>query len=187
MFDHTKQVTLIRSDRSKRGSVDRQIRPLLKIINAHPDLYTTSSCAGRISLLCESRRRKKDETNWLYVTHGRAAVTDVLRALEKLPRGHVSLRMEPFIIHVAARTIAIADRVLDAARMSGCKHSGIIAAKERVMIEIYGNEQLCVPVAYRNKIIVTQEYLGHAVREANTKLRHSRIVMRRLTDELRRI
>ncbi|EPT27229.1 hypothetical protein TGME49_227400 [Toxoplasma gondii ME49] len=40
-----------RKDRSKKGSVDEEIRPLLDAINKLKNFYTSSSCAGRILLV----------------------------------------------------------------------------------------------------------------------------------------
>lgn len=46
-----KKLSLSTKDRSLKGYVDEAIKPLLKTINNHPELYTTSSCAGRIQIL----------------------------------------------------------------------------------------------------------------------------------------
>jgi tRNA wybutosine-synthesizing protein 3 len=48
------------SDLSPKGSVDENIRPLIRDINGFPGLVTTSSCAGRISVFLEGGR---DETS----------------------------------------------------------------------------------------------------------------------------
>ena len=37
-------------DRSPKGSVDERIRPLVDLINSHPDYVTLSSCSGRVAL-----------------------------------------------------------------------------------------------------------------------------------------
>jgi tRNA wybutosine-synthesizing protein 3 len=44
------------SDLSPKGSVDENIRPLIRDINRFPGLVTTSSCAGRISVFLEGGR-----------------------------------------------------------------------------------------------------------------------------------
>ncbi|KEP67670.1 UNVERIFIED_CONTAM: hypothetical protein HHA_227400 [Hammondia hammondi] len=41
----------LRRDKSKKGSVDEEIRPLLDAINKLKNFYTSSSCAGRILLV----------------------------------------------------------------------------------------------------------------------------------------
>ena len=40
-------------DKSPKGGLDAPIADLVADVNRHPDLYTTSSCSGRISMLLE--------------------------------------------------------------------------------------------------------------------------------------
>jgi len=49
------------TDLSPKGSVDEGVRTLIDDINAHPGLVTTSSCAGRVSVFLEGRRRTTAE------------------------------------------------------------------------------------------------------------------------------
>lgn len=74
------------TDLSPKGSVDEGIRDLIRDINALPGLVTTSSCAGRISVFLEGRKKTgapqqesearqfapsggKGTGRWLYVSH----------------------------------------------------------------------------------------------------------------------
>ncbi|KAJ5720018.1 hypothetical protein N7493_006896 [Penicillium malachiteum] len=45
------------TDASPKGSVDEGVRDLIRDINALPGLVTTSSCAGRISVFLEGRKK----------------------------------------------------------------------------------------------------------------------------------
>ena len=47
------------SDLSPKGSVDEGIRDLIQDINGLPGLVTTSSCAGRISVFLEGRKKQQ--------------------------------------------------------------------------------------------------------------------------------
>ncbi|RHZ55930.1 tRNA wybutosine-synthesizing 3 family protein [Aspergillus thermomutatus] len=72
------------TDLSPKGSVDEGIRDLIHDINALPGLVTTSSCAGRISVFLEGRKKQHDHQQeqlqfapsggkgagkWLFVSH----------------------------------------------------------------------------------------------------------------------
>ena len=46
-------VWLAAGDRSRKGSVDAPIVELVELINAQADVYTTSSCSGRITVFGE--------------------------------------------------------------------------------------------------------------------------------------
>lgn len=57
-------------DRSRKGGLDAPIASLVKDINASQDLFTTSSCSGRISLFAQrppasgsAKERKKVRSN----------------------------------------------------------------------------------------------------------------------------
>ncbi|KAK9366328.1 tRNA wybutosine-synthesizing protein [Lipomyces kononenkoae] len=54
-----KELTSQERDLSPKGSPDVQILPLLELINSHPLLVTTSSCAGRVAIYAEGIRTGK--------------------------------------------------------------------------------------------------------------------------------
>lgn len=49
------------TDLSPKGSVDEGIRDLIRDVNAQPGLVTTSSCAGRISVFLEGRKKQSQK------------------------------------------------------------------------------------------------------------------------------
>ncbi|ODM21014.1 hypothetical protein SI65_04067 [Aspergillus cristatus] len=49
------------TDLSPKGSVDEGIRDLIRDVNALPGLVTTSSCAGRISVFLEGRKKQSQK------------------------------------------------------------------------------------------------------------------------------
>ena len=40
-------------DFSRAGHVDERARPVVALVNRHPDFFTTSSCAGRVSVFAD--------------------------------------------------------------------------------------------------------------------------------------
>lgn len=66
-FLNQKKTYLAKSDKSKKGSLDEKVVPLLTEINKNPNYYTTSSCSGRVYLW--KGTGKKSETQWLKVSH----------------------------------------------------------------------------------------------------------------------
>jgi tRNA(Phe) wybutosine-synthesizing methylase Tyw3 len=40
-------------DFSRAGHVDARARPVVALVNRHPSFFTTSSCAGRVSLFAD--------------------------------------------------------------------------------------------------------------------------------------
>ncbi|KAF9884755.1 hypothetical protein FE257_001245 [Aspergillus nanangensis] len=141
------------SDLSPKGSVDEGIRDLIHDINALPGLVTTSSCAGRISVFLEGRKKEQNTTDerqrqyapsggkgagkWLYVSHdrveekatmheqfGMVAGNGKLNNHGKAPR-MVRFHYDPMILHIMTATLQHAQPVLAAASSSGFRESGL--------------------------------------------------------------
>lgn len=92
----------ITNDLSPKGSVDRQILPLVSKLNEHAGIATTSSCAGRISVFLEGVKRKVKEDaraeggektvvggkgaggRWLFVSHDPVKAGTVEETVELL-------------------------------------------------------------------------------------------------------
>jgi tRNA wybutosine-synthesizing protein 3 len=86
------------TDLSPKGSVDARIRDLIDEINAVSGLVTTSSCAGRVSIFLEGKKRTtakasqvadgekskefgptgKGGGRWLFVSHDPVDVSEVI-------------------------------------------------------------------------------------------------------------
>lgn len=183
-FYHSKKVFLSRLDKSKKGSIDRKIKGLCSRINRLKDYYTTSSCSGRIVIIKIGKR--KNEHKWLYVSHSR--ITKEFRKIEKIftemwqDRKLLKacwIRFEPAILHVSCRTIDDAQKLLDLARNTGFKLSGIISAKKNI-VEIRTSERLDVPVAAVLDIFA----LDTVVSEANKKLEETHEKIKRLSKKI---
>ena len=155
---------LAKADKSKKGSVDKQIVSLIKLINKHPDYYTTSSCAGRIMILKPGN--KKHQTKWLFVSH------DPVKSIEIKPSKEITwLRYEPLILHICCRTIEDAKKVMKITSNSAFKHSGIISIKNKIIFEIVGIDYMDIPLTKDNKVLIDDNYLKIIVSETNKKLK----------------
>ncbi|RMF54655.1 hypothetical protein D6745_04650 [Candidatus Woesearchaeota archaeon] len=168
-FEVEKKGFLSRKDHSKKGSIDREIVPLINYINSLPNYYTTSSCAGRIVLLNIPKSGKKNEAEWLYKTHGKASFAKVKKALTEKTEREVWFKQESFILHIRCRSLRDAELILSCARKAGFKHSGIISTS-RIIVEVVSNERIETPVKAGDKIFVSDENLRYLVRRANEKL-----------------
>ncbi|MBI2147573.1 hypothetical protein HYU19_03780 [Candidatus Woesearchaeota archaeon] len=175
-FDNNKKMALSKQDKSKKGSLDAPIAGLVQAINASPDLYTTSSCSGRIVLLTQPMSAKKDQSGWIFASHEPVMPADVLKAI-RLFRGNdaVWFRMEGFILHACCRTIGDAARLVLLARDAGIKRSGIISATDRkISVEIIDTERIDCPIAADGRLAVSESYVQWLVEVANQKLERTR-------------
>lgn len=167
-FDYWKKKALTKKDKSKKAKIDERIKPLLDVINKHPNFYTTSSCSGRIVLLATNDFRKP-YSKWLFVSHEKTSLTQLKEALKELPKETVWLRQEPPILHVCCRTLEEAIKLVNTARSIGFKRSGI-QSLEKNAVEIVSVETLEIPIAENKKLIVTADQLEFFLKKANEKL-----------------
>ncbi|KAI9838976.1 MAG: hypothetical protein M1819_004184 [Sarea resinae] len=143
-------------DLSPKGSVDEGIRELIDQINSTDGIVTTSSCAGRISVFLEGRRKEDPGSEpsqrlagaggkggggrWLYVSHDRLLSPESvqLEELFGLSRGlhpdrgacdeerYAHFKFEPMILHILTASHHHAQHVLSAALQAGFRESGAI-------------------------------------------------------------
>ncbi|KAJ9506545.1 hypothetical protein QJQ45_019603, partial [Haematococcus lacustris] len=181
------------SDKSRKGSVDERALPIIRLINARADMFTTSSCSGRISVFAEptevNRQSGKKGGEWVYCSHEPADEEEVLSRLAARCHtgGTLVLRFEPFLLHAECRDMAAASWLLQAARGAGFRESGATlgARGSRVMAGVRCALRLEVPVADGGALLVGDTYLRYLVALANTKfglntarMRHLELLLR---------
>lgn len=145
-FENNKKTFLAKLDKSKKGSVDQKILPLLQVINQKDAYYTTSSCSGRVYLWRGSG--KKNQTEWLKVSHDpMRADFFILNELE----GLIWLRLEPVILHICCRDSAAAEKLLQEAKKI-YKKSCLLSISNKMIVEIRGSEFMEMPF-YDGKLL----------------------------------
>ncbi|NTV23513.1 MAG: hypothetical protein HGA85_04020 [Nanoarchaeota archaeon] len=182
-FDHDKKMCLEKLatiDKSRKGDVDEAILPLVKTINSTRDFYTTSSCAGRIQVLTDSEGKKKNEVAWLFSSHDMVDVKVLKEALVSLPEETVWFRVEAPIIHLAARDLDGASRMLKLANEAGIRRTAIISFGKKVILELMVPEKMDTLLAKDGKLLVDDNYLAELVSAANNKLERSRKGIKKL-------
>jgi tRNA wybutosine-synthesizing protein 3 len=185
-FEKEKKDTLGRKDKSKKGAIDEAIKPIVDFINSLDNYYTTSSCSGRILLLAKKSDSKKD-VEWLLSSHSVVKFSDIMEALKKLPMHAVWFRQEPAILHVRCRTIEDAQALVDIARYSGFKRSGIQSTRKKINVEIGNSEVLYTIIADKGGLLAAGDYLKILISEANKKLRRNKEKLRRFYKEIKKL
>lgn len=133
-----------------QNRVDGDILPLLRLLNSHPSMYTTSSCSGRI-MVAEAVRPSYSKgkgfrpvAKWHYPVSAEL-IEAVVSDLE-----YAWLMVRGAILHVVTADLKTAYRLVQLSRETGHKHSGIIAInKNGIVVEILGEERLDIPLKHR--------------------------------------
>ncbi len=179
LFDNQKKVFLKKSDKSKKGGIDKEIKQLVKKINSSKDYYTTSSCAGRIVLL-EKKSDKKQEIKWLFKKHGKVNFKEIKNSLKKLSKHDIWFRQEAAILHVACKTINNTQKLINLARSIGFKRSGIQSTKNKIIVEIASSDYIDTIIAKKGKLLVDNDLLKILISEANKKLKRNKEKLKKL-------
>lgn len=163
-------------DKSKKGSVDTYLIPLIDLINKLPNYYTTSSCSGRISLFTQYNTHHKANGEWLFVSHKTISYTDISSALSSLPDAEVYFRVEGFILHVACESLEDAKRFIQKAGLAGFKNASLLSFKKNI-VQIVDTHRLDILLADRGSLLVSTEYVQKIISKANDLLErtHQRI------------
>ncbi len=169
----------------RKGEVDALVVPIIKYLNSLSDYYTTSSCAGRISVFHDVGTKK--DSDWLGKWHHKVRFKDIKSSLKKIPKkGMVWLIYEPSIFHIVSRDLDSAVRIVNLARNSGFKKVGILSCKpERYLVEICSTERIDAPLAENGELLVNENYIKYLVKIANKKFQNGQKRLKRLEKALK--
>lgn len=179
-FDNNKKMALAKMDKSKKGSIDEPIAPLIEKLNNLPHYFTTSSCSGRTVLL-QKYSAKKTDISWLFKSHDFILADEIKDALQELPDAAIWFRAEPPILHVCCRTLEHAQKLVNVARELGFKRSGIQSSDNFFHVEISSTDIFDAPIAKRGVLRVNESYLHLLVDEANKKMKRNRDKIEKFT------
>jgi len=162
-FSNDKKTFLSKLDKSKKGSIDEKIIPLINLINSNENYYTTSSCSGRVYLWRGTG--KKNETEWLKVSH--ELITEEFFTI---PRTNdvVWLRVEPLILHVCCIDLKQANFFLELVK-TVYKKSSLLSFQNKIVVEVRGSEFVEMPFYQEGKILFNKD-LAWMINLINEKL-----------------
>jgi tRNA wybutosine-synthesizing protein 3 len=82
----------------------------------------------------------------------------------------VEFQQTPCILHVACKTLEDAQNLVNKAKESGWKHSGIMSTAKRFMVELHSTEKLEFPVMNEGKVLINDNFLKLVIEESNKRL-----------------
>ncbi|CAH6723362.1 tRNA wybutosine-synthesizing protein 3 [[Candida] jaroonii] len=173
-FDQKKQLILkeigddtsVTKDLSPKGSIDEPCIPIINLINAHPNMVTTSSCSGRVSVFIEGIKdrekigSKGNQGHWIYVNHhpdieNWYKTIDYKINTQSTPTNeltrYILYKFEPLILHVKCRDLDSANELYKVAMSCGFRESGI-GTNNIVAIRI--SIKLDIPIGYYDEEVV---------------------------------
>lgn len=165
-----KTQALSKLDKSSIGEIDKKIKSLCDTINEREDMFTLSSCSGRISLLKRKANFKKCESIWLTSTHSLAQTQEFLNSIEHFTSKETQLefRQEASILHICVENQDLARELIILGKTCGYNQTGIIANKTKLVVELICDITLICPLLDKGKLLVSKEYIDYLIAQANT-------------------
>ncbi len=168
-----------------KGEVDEPIIHYLEILNSKDNIYTTSSCYGRITVDSVPLIDNKRNHTWLGKWHRNVNANEILDALKKGIKNITYIKQEPFILHIGARDIETANTILSVARdRLGLKRSGIMHLKPRIMLEIMGLDYVSLPAKYNEEYLIDLKNIDKIVEILNAKFNRNEERLKRFINEV---
>ncbi len=166
----------------ERELVDDELVELLELLNRSPNVYTTSSCAGRITLGCnDTSWEDKKSTRLPFKSHKPVSVNDVLSVIEKIDCRWMWLKVSYPLLDIAVKNIDDGLKLVEVARKAGFKYSGIQPSRgQKYHVLIRGNDNVQVPL--RKEIDV--EELAKIISLMNRILLDGKVKLARLVSML---
>ena len=121
-------------------------------------------------------RKKKEKNLFLFVSHEKINFSEFKREIEKIAKDIknkkeiIYFKQEPCILHVACNSLVSGQKLLEKARTSGWKRSGLIAAGKRIILELMSAERIEFPIVNKKELLVDDRFLKILIKEANKKL-----------------
>ena len=167
------------------NKVDGDIVSLLEKINSLENYFTTSSCSGRISVMEMPHFGDKVNSVWLGKWHREVTLEEVIEAIERHREGQLWFLVRSPILHVGARTMEDAVKLLNLAIGLGFKYSNIKSVSHRkLLVEIRSTERMDVPLGSDGELWVNEEYIKKIVNLANAQVRRFKGKLKRLEEEI---
>ncbi|WP_461866221.1 tRNA(Phe) 7-((3-amino-3-carboxypropyl)-4-demethylwyosine(37)-N(4))-methyltransferase Taw3 [Thermococcus sp.] len=170
------------------GKVDEDIIPLLEKINSLDNYFTTSSCSGRISVMEMPHFGDKVNSIWLGKWHREVSLEEVLEAIRRHEKGQLWFLVRSPILHVSAKAMDNAVRLLNLAIGLGFKYSNIKSVShKKLLVEIRSTERMDIPLGSDGKLWVSEEYIERTVAIANSQVRRFKGKLKRLEEEIEKL
>lgn len=171
------------------GYLDKDLLPLLIVLNIEQGIHTMSSCSGRI-VASDSRSpwSRESDSTIIFKKHTPVKPEEILE-LYKIPvYRKIWLNVTGPIIHLSTIDLATAIKILRIARLSGYKHSGIISLSrdKGVVLELTTGVYMSTPLRTRSKDIVKPEEVPGLVELVNNILYEGKKRLAKLYMELKK-
>ena len=146
-----------------------------------PYAFTKSSCSGRITAVDAKFPWSRDGTI-VFKVHRPITEDEFFRIISKPVKERLWLNVQGPIIHVVAKDMDSAKRILELARKAGFKHSGILVPDEHPLVELTTGVRANLLIKVKDRLVI--EPSPEVVETVNEVLLEGKRRLRRLEEVL---
>ncbi len=154
------------------GLVDEDAKPINDLINSLDNYYTTSSCAGRVTIDGFKNNENKKEHEWILKEHDLIDSSGLKKTFKEYKT--IYMKTDSFIFHIGCKTIKDAEKLLECSRKVGLKRSGIVEIKKRIVVEIIGLDEIDIPLKFEGEVLFNSDKINVVVELINSKLKKNK-------------
>lgn len=171
------------------GYIDRDLLPLIVLMNRDAEIYTTSSCSGRFVIMDAEFPWDREETSIVFKSHIPVEIDDLSFAFKYTPYKRTWIVVSGPIIHFYSSSTRKVARILSTARRIGFKHSGIINASRNrgFFVELVTGVYLTQLIRSKDHIVFPMDNVRSLLETFNMALIEGKNRLQRLFLELVKI
>lgn len=162
----------------ENGDVDRDIIPLLDLINSTNKFITLSSCSGRIGILDTPKPGDKLNSVFLAKWHQGIKPQQVVEVAKNGKQTTWLISSSP-ILHISCKNLESAGELMEMANDARFSRSGIISLKKNI-VAITSHERMEVPISRRGSLLIDENLIESVVELANEKMEKGKEKLTRL-------
>ena len=188
-FKMTKDTSMSKLTQAiEEKKADAMLIPFLKRFNKKKDIFTSSSCCGRIMLLASDEDEKKLPGLFMGKWHRTVKLNEILKILkEDLNYPEIWFKQESFIFHFVCKDLETAEKVLKLKAKLGIRRGGIFNIEDgRYIIELIGSGNMSLPIKFGKEILLNTAQLEKIIKKANQKLTKNYIILKKIMKEFQK-
>jgi len=168
------------------GYVDPDIVPLIKLIFSKRSIFSISSCSGRVVAVDTTYPWVREDASIIFKKHSPLTLNELISIINTPIRYRCWIIVSGPILHIVAKSLESATKVLNLARSCGFKHSGIISLRrDGIVLELISGTWTSFLVKELDTVLIDLKHAEKLLKTVNEILEEGKRRLQRLEDALK--
>jgi len=168
------------------GYLDRELIPILLVLNSDRNIYTLSSCSGRVVFSDSTYPWSREESSIIFKKHNTITVNEARDIIRVKTIRKLWLNVSGPIIHLSTKKSSYVKLLLTIARRAGLKHSGVLSVNryKGYILEFMSGVKMNLLVKDKDTVLINEGKLEEIVEIVNEVFYEGRKLLNRLRNEV---